>query len=129
MNGSINGVCANENTGWCMTSYRELWQYDASTDTWQKLSSLYGGPYTRYSTRVVYDNGFVYVLGGYTYTAYGYEDLSDFWRYNLSTKNWEYIYLCQYTYNSSASKFIYNDKILMIPCIGYNINCKAEITF
>jgi len=129
MNGTITGTCTNENTGLCMTSYRELWQYDSTVDIWQKLSSLYGGPYTRYSTRVVYDKGFVYVLGGYTYTAYGYEDLSDIWRYNLSTKNWEYIYLCQYTYNESASKFINNDKILMIPCVGYNTNCKAEVAF
>jgi|GEM_PF-3221886 len=129
MNGFITSTCDNGDTGYCMTSFRELWQYNSAVDNWQKLSSLFAGPYSRYGSKLVFESGFIYVLGGHTYTAYGYEDLFDFHRYNLNSRNWEYIYLCQYTYNGSASKFLYNNKIIMLPCSGYNTNCKAEITF
>ncbi len=126
--GFITGTCTDENTGICFTCYRELWQYTPASDSWQKLSTLYGGPYSRTTEDLEYNKGYIYMMGGYTYTAYGQQYLGDIWRYNIANKTWEYVYLCQFTYNTSAPKFIYNDKILMIPCSGYNTYCKAEIT-
>jgi len=129
MNGFITSACDNGDVGYCLTSFRELWQYNASADKWQKISSLFAGPYSRYASKLVFDNNYIYVLGGYTYTDYGHQDLNDFYRYNLNSQSWEYIYLCRYTYNGSASKFLYNNKILMLPCSSYNTYCKAEVTF
>lgn len=129
MNGFITSTCDNGSTGYCMTSFRELWQYNASADEWQKISSLFAGPYSRYASKLVFDNNYIYALGGYTDTDYGHQDLNDFYRYNLNSQSWEYIYLCQYTYNGSASKFFHNNKIILLPCSGYNTYCKAEVTF
>ncbi len=126
--GFISATCTYENTGICISNYRELWQYTPASDSWKKLSTLYGGPYSRNTEDLEYYKGYIYVMGGYTYTAYGQQHLDDIWRYNTANRTWEYVYLCQFTYNKSAPKFIYNDKILMIPCSGYNTYCKAELT-
>lgn len=129
MNGFVSGLCGHGDTGYCMTSFRELWQYIPNTDNWQKLSSLYSGPYSRFESKLVYDNGFVYVLGGNWITTYGYEALRDLYRYNLHTQSWEFIYLCQYSYNGTASKFLKSNKIIMLPCKGYDAVVKAEVVF
>ncbi|MBV5282513.1 MAG: hypothetical protein JZU53_08780 [Paludibacter sp.] len=126
MHGYVTGNCENGTTGFIITNYRELWQYNPTNDNWTLLCSLNAGPYNRSNTRLLYNKNYIYALGGITDNNY---ELGDFWRYNLDTKMWEFIWQCQYTYNLTASKFIVNDKILMIPCVGYNTNCKAEITF
>lgn len=128
MSGFVTGACSNENTGFCITYFRELWQYLPASDSWKKLSTLYGGPYLRTTEDLDYYKGNVYVMGGYTYTTYGRQDLGDIWQYNIADNTWKYVYLCQYTYSTSAPKFIYKDKILMIPCSGYNTYFKAELT-
>jgi len=128
MHGFVSDDCSFETTGFIITNFRELWQYNPSSDSWQLLTTLEAGPYIRYDTRLIYNNGFIYVLGGKTGNDEDY--LADFWRYNLSTKLWDYIWLCQFTYNCTAPKFIYNNKILMIPGFNYdyNSNYSAEIT-
>lgn len=80
--------CASSNNGYVFTGNRELYQYNVAADQWQKISTLNGGPIFRNSSTLLYQNGTIYLSGGYTFLDGAEINLTDTWTYNLTTGNW-----------------------------------------
>jgi hypothetical protein len=84
--------------GYDNTYYKDLWQYDPSTDKWTSKKSLGGGATAtptgdgyskggfkrRFASSFVYNNQ-AFVLGGY---GSGGTNVTDFWKYDATTDNW-----------------------------------------
>jgi len=127
--GMVSGICYDENSGFMMNEFRELWQYQHSTDSWKKLSTLYAGPYNRGTSALRYHDGYVYLIGGYSYSTGFGSELADIRRYNIQENVWECVYILKQTNNWTFHKFVYGNKIILIPNENYRNRLKIEVIF
>jgi N-acetylneuraminic acid mutarotase len=80
--------CYSPTAGFAFTKYRELYQYNPVSDTWSALNSLNGGPTTRFTTTILYNNNKLYVVSGGSYDSGVWSSLRDTWSYDLDTNIW-----------------------------------------
>ncbi|MCK9312150.1 MAG: hypothetical protein M0P26_07730 [Bacteroidales bacterium] len=109
MHGKIISSCNSNTSGYSFTIFRELWKYSSENDSWTKLSTLEGGPYSRDKTTLLFYNNALYIAGGNTY-EYGTSifPLADIWHYNLTTNKWTLKFL---QFQGFASQFDFGNVV------------------
>lgn len=112
-NGFINSSVATSSKGYAFTRNRDLWQYNPSNDSWTKLNPLKDGPIYRNYSKLLSHNDNLYLVGGHTHLDNG-TNLSDFWKYDLSTGEWSLIDMFDVRLRSGRIEtFIYKDKVML----------------
>jgi hypothetical protein len=71
----------------------ELWRYDIDANTWQELSPSGSLPPPRFIAASALDEerGNFYVYNGLTATARGFDQIGDFWVYDIAGNSWRQI--------------------------------------